>query len=81
VAADKLGDYQDGFFCGLRCACEFGVRLAELGRRLQATLFVVLVTEIPNSASRVAKGRSDGIASESGTLTVPRSSGTRCRSS
>lgn len=29
------GDYQDGFFCGLRCAYQFGVRMAQLGRRLQ----------------------------------------------
>src|SRR5258708_2541225 len=36
VAADKPGDYGDGHFCGLRCAYEFAVRLADLGRRLQA---------------------------------------------
>jgi hypothetical protein len=29
------GDYQDGFFCGLRCGYQFGVRMGELGRRLQ----------------------------------------------
>lgn len=28
------GDYLDGFFCGLRCGYQFGVRLAELDRRL-----------------------------------------------
>ena len=35
-AYDKPGDYGDGFFCGLRCAYDFAVRLAELGRRLEA---------------------------------------------
>lgn len=34
--AEKLGGYQDGFFCGLRCGYEFGLRMAQLGRRLQA---------------------------------------------
>ena len=32
--AEKGGDYQDGFFCGLRCGYQFGERLAQLGRRL-----------------------------------------------
>jgi hypothetical protein len=32
--ATTSGDYQDGFFCGLRCAYQFGVRMAQLGRRL-----------------------------------------------
>ena len=31
----KLGDYRDGFFCGLRCGYKFAVRLAQLGQRLQ----------------------------------------------
>ena len=31
----KLGDYRDGFFCGLRCGYRFAVRLAQLGSRLQ----------------------------------------------
>jgi len=31
----RPGDYQDGFFCGLRCAYQFAVRLAELGSQLQ----------------------------------------------
>ena len=30
----KSGGYHDGFFCGLRCAYQFAVRLAQLGRRL-----------------------------------------------
>lgn len=30
----ELGDYGDGHFCGLRCGYAFGVRLADLGRRL-----------------------------------------------
>lgn len=34
--ASKPGRYYDGFFCGLRCGFQFGVRMAELGRRLQA---------------------------------------------
>ena len=33
--ADKLGGYQDDSFCGLRCGYSFGLRLAQLGRRLQ----------------------------------------------
>lgn len=36
VAADKLGDYQDDYFCGLRCAYQFAEQLARLGRRLEA---------------------------------------------
>lgn len=32
--AEKGGDYQDGFFCGLRCGMQFAWRLADLGRRL-----------------------------------------------
>jgi hypothetical protein len=31
----RRGDYGDGFFCGLRCAYEFAVALAQHGRRLQ----------------------------------------------
>ena len=31
---EKLGDYGDGFFCGLRCGFQFGERLAELDNRL-----------------------------------------------
>ena len=38
VAADALGDYQDGHFCGLRCGYEFGVDLANKGRRLVPAL-------------------------------------------
>ena len=30
----KPGDYGDGYFCGLRCAYQFAVVLAEHGRRL-----------------------------------------------
>ena len=30
------GGYGDGFFCGLRCAYQFGVRMAGLGHRLQS---------------------------------------------
>jgi hypothetical protein len=33
--ADKAGDYQDGFFCNLRCGYRFGVRMAEFGRRIK----------------------------------------------
>lgn len=33
--AEKLGSYQDDCFCGLRCGYQFGLRLAEFGRRLQ----------------------------------------------
>jgi len=29
------GDYRDGFFCGLRCGYEFGVRMAQLDKRLK----------------------------------------------
>lgn len=32
--ADKLGSYQDDSFCGLRCGYLFGLRMAELGKRL-----------------------------------------------
>ncbi len=32
--AKKCGAYGDGFFCGLRCAYRFAVRMAELGKRL-----------------------------------------------
>jgi hypothetical protein len=28
------GDYEDGYFCGLRCAYQFALRMAQLGRRL-----------------------------------------------
>lgn len=30
----KLGDYGDGYLCGLSCGYNFGRRLAELGKRL-----------------------------------------------
>jgi hypothetical protein len=33
--AARLGGYQDDTFCGLRCGYQFGLRMAELGRRLQ----------------------------------------------
>lgn len=36
-AVGSRGDYGDNAFCGLRCGYLFGVRLAVLGRRLQAT--------------------------------------------
>lgn len=32
--AELGGDYEDGFFCGLRCAYMFARRLAQLGNRL-----------------------------------------------
>lgn len=32
--ADLAGSSADGMFCGLRCGYQFGLRLAELGRRL-----------------------------------------------
>lgn len=32
--ADKPGSYRDGHFCSLRCGYQFGVRLADHGRRL-----------------------------------------------
>ena len=32
--AAKPGDYQDGHFCGLRCGYQFGVAMADHGRRL-----------------------------------------------
>lgn len=35
VGEPMLGDYGDGHFCGLRCGYRFGVRLAQLGSRLQ----------------------------------------------
>lgn len=35
IRALKPGGYSDGFFCGLRCAYKFGVRMAELGYRLR----------------------------------------------
>lgn len=31
----KGGDYVDGFFCGLRCGYQFGVQMAEWGRRIK----------------------------------------------
>jgi hypothetical protein len=31
--ATKPGGYQDGYFCGLRCAYQFAVGLADHGRR------------------------------------------------
>lgn len=30
----RLGDYGDGFVCGLRCGYQLGVMFARLGRRL-----------------------------------------------
>lgn len=35
IRAEKPGDYEDGFFCGLRCAYMFAKALAGHGRRLQ----------------------------------------------
>lgn len=32
--AAGLGGYSDNHFCGLRCGYQFGLRMAELGRRL-----------------------------------------------
>jgi hypothetical protein len=32
-----LGAYGDGFFCGLRCAYLFAVRLAQLNKRLTSS--------------------------------------------
>lgn len=34
------GGYGDGFFCGLRCAYQFGERMAQLGRRLASVVEV-----------------------------------------
>ena len=34
-AQSRLGGYQDDTFCGLRCGYQFGLRMAELGRKLQ----------------------------------------------
>lgn len=34
--AELPGYYEDGFFCGLSCGYKFGVRLAQLDKRLQA---------------------------------------------
>ena len=31
----KPGQYHDGHFCGLRCAYQYAVRLADLGSRLE----------------------------------------------
>ena len=33
----NLGDYGDGFFCGLRCGFQFGKAFAEFGRRLKSS--------------------------------------------
>lgn len=33
-----LGDYGDGHFCGMTCGYTFGVRIADLGKRLQPSL-------------------------------------------
>ena len=33
----KTGDYGDGFFCGLRCAYQFAVAMAENGKRFNPT--------------------------------------------
>jgi hypothetical protein len=32
--ATRFGSYGDGFFCGLRCAYDFGLAFAKMGRRL-----------------------------------------------
>lgn len=32
---DGAGEYGDGFFCGLRCACQFAVVLARAGHRVE----------------------------------------------
>ncbi|MEQ8719712.1 MAG: hypothetical protein RLO52_41160 [Sandaracinaceae bacterium] len=34
---ERAGDYGDGHFCGLRCGYQFGVALANAGRRLKRT--------------------------------------------
>lgn len=34
VRNEMPGSYADGKFCGLRCGYQFGLRLAQLGRRL-----------------------------------------------
>jgi hypothetical protein len=44
--ADKAGDYEDGFFCGLRCAYQFAVHTAQAGRRLTLGGFSVNIREI-----------------------------------
>lgn len=36
VRAARSGSYQDDKFCGLRCGYRFGLRMAELGKRLKA---------------------------------------------
>lgn len=36
IRSEKPGDYEDGFFCGLRCAYSFAEALAGHGRRLQS---------------------------------------------
>ena len=36
VPAALPGGYHDGHFCGLRCAYQFAVRLADLGQQLTA---------------------------------------------
>jgi hypothetical protein len=35
VAADKLGDYQDDKFCGLRCGYQFGLEMAQRHRLVE----------------------------------------------
>jgi hypothetical protein len=35
IEAVKPGGYRDGYFCGLRCAYQFAVMQAQLGRRLE----------------------------------------------
>jgi hypothetical protein len=37
VAADKLGDYQDDKFCGLRCGYQFGDEMAQRHRLIVRT--------------------------------------------
>jgi|SRR6185312_6051449 len=31
----RVGDYGDGYFCGLRCAYDFAVEMADNGRRFE----------------------------------------------
>lgn len=35
IRAELSGDYEDGFFCGLRCAYQFGAAAAHNGYRLR----------------------------------------------
>lgn len=36
IKAAKAGRYQDDRFCGLGCGYQFGLRMADLGRRLES---------------------------------------------